>query len=95
MSGDLIIGLRLGAIGMSVTFVALGLLSLLMVLLLRIFPSESAARGNDRIKGGARADEDEKRREAIAVAVAVGVSLLESGDALVGRDPMLGKLLEK
>jgi Na+-transporting methylmalonyl-CoA/oxaloacetate decarboxylase gamma subunit len=94
MSGDLITGLRLGAIGMSVTFVALGLLSLLMVLLLRVFPSESTARENDRMKGGARAEDDEKRQEEIAIAVAVGVSLLESSRTQVKLDPTLGKLLE-
>lgn len=94
MSGDLITGLRLGAIGMSVTFVALGLLSLLMVLLLRVFPSESTARENDRMKGGARAEDDEKRQEEIAIAVAVGVSLLESSGTQVKLDPTLGKLLE-
>jgi len=94
MSGNLIIGLRLGVIGMSVTFVALGLLSLLMVLLLRVFPSESTTREKDQMKGGARADHDEKRREEIAIAIAVSVSLLERSSTLVYRDPTLGKLLE-
>jgi hypothetical protein len=95
MTSDLIIGLRLSAIGLSVTFLALGLVILVIDLLMRIFPSGRAAKAGDQRKIATSAlDLDEKRREETAVALAVGVALLENQGAPEERDPTLGKLLE-
>lgn len=96
MDGDLIIGLRLSVIGLSVTFLALGLLILVMVFLLRFFPdkSETEQTALDTITTEAE-DVDEQRLEEMAVALAVGICLLESSGALEYRDPSLGKLLEQ
>lgn len=95
MNSDLILGLRLSAIGLSVTFLALGLVILVMDLLMRIFPAGRVARERDQKQDVAGSgDLDEKRREEMAVALAVGVSLLEHRGASENRDPNLGKLLE-
>lgn len=96
MGSDLIVGLRLSVIGLSVTFLALGLLILVMVLLLRFFPDRS--QNGDEIppeEQNGIEDEDEQRLEEIAVALAVGICLLEEEGALEYRDPSLGKLLEQ
>jgi Na+-transporting methylmalonyl-CoA/oxaloacetate decarboxylase gamma subunit len=90
MTTDLIVGLRLSAIGLSITFLALGLVIVVMDLLMRIFPGGGVAREADEsVK-----DVDEKSREELAVALAVGVSLIEHQGAKIERDPTLGKLLE-
>ena len=95
MNSDLILGLRLSAIGLSVTFLALGFVILVMDLLMRIFPSVRPAKEGEAGKAAASApDMDEKRREEIAVALAVGVSLVEHQGGLENQDPTLGKLLE-
>ena len=44
MDSDLILGLRISVIGFSVTFLAMGLVILVMVLLLRFFPDRSETR---------------------------------------------------
>lgn len=96
MGSDLIVGLRLSVIGLSVTFLAIGLLILVMVLLLRFFPDKSEAEHSalERITTETE-DVDEQRLEEMAVALAVGICLLESSGALEYRDPSLGKLLEQ
>ncbi len=94
MSPELLFGLRLSAIGLGVTFVALGLLSLMMRGLLRVFPPEKAA-PKPSVEAPAAADDEERRLEEMAVALAVGISLLEREGSFVQRDPTLGKLLEE
>lgn len=96
MGSDLIVGLRLSVIGMSVTFLALGLLILVMVLLLRFFPDKSVTEQTDLDTSPTEAEDvDEQRLEEVAVALAVGVCLLERSGALEFQDPSLGKLLEQ
>jgi hypothetical protein len=94
MSTDLIIGLRLSGIGLGVTFLALGLVILIMDLLMRIFPASAVGEGDQSVamKAG---DLDEERRQETAVALAVGVALMEDRGVLEERDPTLGKLLEE
>lgn len=94
MSPEILFGLRLSAIGLGVTFVALGLLSLMMRGLLRAFPPEKAAPKTSGVAPAA-ADDEERRLEEMAVALAVGISLLEREGSFVQRDPTLGKLLEE
>lgn len=96
MGSDLIVGLRLSVIGMSITFLALGLLILVMVLLLRFFPDKSVTEQTDLDKRATEAEDvDEQRLEEVAVALAVGICLLERSGALEFQDPSLGKLLEQ
>lgn len=96
MGSDLITGLRISVIGMSITFLALGLLILVMILLVRFFPDRSAASEKDSKLDLTTAEYvDEQRLEEMAVALAVGICLLERDDALEYRDPSLGHLLEQ
>lgn len=93
MGSDLAIGLQLSAIGLSVTFLALGLLIAVMLILLRIFPGKNSAK---QIQAAEKSElDDEQRLEEMAVALAVGISLLEREGGMVQRDPSLGKLLEE
>ena len=92
MNADLMIGLRIGAIGLGVTFLALGLLSIVMRWLPRIFPPRKAVR-EVQLESTAEVGEDQHSEE-MAVALAVGISLLERENAFQKRDPSLGKLLE-
>lgn len=86
MNPEFYLGLQISLAGLLVTFLALGLLILLIRLLVWLFPV--------RVTTMAEGD-DERRREETAVALAVAVSLLEKDGDLPGRDPSLGKLLEK
>ena len=96
MESDLIVGLRLSVVGFSLTFLALGLLILVMVLLLRFFPDRSESSAVDPPGSPAKADDDDEQRlEELAVALAVGICLLEQEGDLDFRDPSLGKLLEQ
>ena len=96
MDGDLIVGLLVSVIGFSVTFLALGLLILVMVLLLRFFPVKSETEKTDLDTSPTQVEDvDEQHLEEMAVALAVGVCLLESSGAFEYRDPSLGKLLEQ
>jgi Na+-transporting methylmalonyl-CoA/oxaloacetate decarboxylase gamma subunit len=89
------LGLRISLIGFGVTFLALGLVILVMELLVRIFPGTLPVdSGSDSSHPGAL-DADEKRRQETAVALAVGVALLEDQSSLEAHDPTLGKLLEE
>jgi len=92
MNPDVLIGLRIGAIGLGVTFLALGLLSFVMRWLLRLFPPASAV--DEKPVVVPTEGEDEQRLEEMAVALAVGISLLEGQGTFDQRDPSLGKLLE-
>jgi hypothetical protein len=95
MSSDLILGVRISVIGLSVTFLALGLVILVMVLLLRLFPDKSETGRKDvDLVPATPEDGDEQAMEELAVAMAVGICLLERDGALKYRDPSLGKLLE-
>ena len=107
MGNDLIIGLRISALGLTITFLAMGLVILIMILLLRFFPARAVDRevAVDKKPAGTQAV-DEQALEEMAVALAVGICLLEqdgalaggampaSGDTPVYREPSLGKLLE-
>jgi len=89
----MIIGVRIFIIGMTVTFLALGLLLLVMRLLLRVFPvraeaSEPQAAPSAALATGAQQEE-------MAVALAVGICLLERSGSLHPRDPTLGASLER
>ena len=96
MDSDLILGLRISVIGLSVTFLAMGLVILVMVLLLRFFPDKSETGQEDPTMIPAEAEEvNEQALEEVAVALAVGICLLERSGALEYRDPSLGKLLEQ
>jgi len=96
MGVDLLNSLRLSAIGLSLTFLALGLLILVMVLLLRLFPDKSSAGQIVPELDSTKAEDDEEQRlEEMAVALAVSICLLESRNSLEYRDPFLGKLLEQ
>lgn len=91
MSSELIIGLRIFAIGFSVTFLALGLLSLVMRWLPRLFPNEETLQ--KPVEPSKNGNEDEQCLEEMAVALAVGICLLEHDSAFDHRDPTLGDLL--
>ena len=96
MDSDLILGLRISVIGFSVTFLAMGLVILVMVLLLRFFPDRSETGHEEPAKVPTEAEDvDEQSLEEMAVALAVGICLLERGGALEYRDPTLGRLLEQ
>ena len=96
MGVDLLNGLRLSVIGLSLTFLALGSLILVMVLLLRLFPDKSSDEQIvPELHPTKAEDGDEQRLEEMAVALAVGICLLESSNRLEYRDPFLGKLLER
>jgi Na+-transporting methylmalonyl-CoA/oxaloacetate decarboxylase gamma subunit len=95
MDSDLILGFRISVIGLSVTFLALGLVILVMVLLLRLFPDKSETGHREPELSPAEPEEsDEQAMEELAVAMAVGICLLERDGALEYHDPSLGKLLE-
>ena len=94
MGSDLLNGLQLSVIGLSVTFIALGLLILVMNFLQRAFPAKKAITIEEPVAPPSSADEDEQRLEEMAVALAVGICLLEREGAMGYRDPSLGKLLE-
>ena len=91
MSSEMIIGLRIFAIGFSVTFLALGLLSLIMRWLPRFFPNET--KPHQPIETVPTVIDEEQRLEEMAVALAVGISLLERTGSFDQRDPTLGDLL--
>lgn len=96
MESDLIIGLRISIIGLSVTFLALGLVIVVMVLLVRFFPDKHTT--GQRAPDLETTEEEaggEQRLEELAVAIAVGICLLERDGELAYRDPSLGKLLEE
>jgi len=96
MGSDLITGLRISVIGMSITFLALILLILVMILLVRFFPDRSATKEQDSNKDLTTTENvDEQRLEEMAVALAVGICLLERDETLEYRDPSLGHLLEQ
>jgi len=90
MTEEINLGLQLGIIGLSVTFVALGLLILVMKLLIFLFPA-NASTARHKVTGKTRAGDEEEK---MAVALAVGISLLEGSGELDFSDPSLGKLLE-
>lgn len=92
MANDLIIGLQLSAIGLTVTFLALGLLIGLMWLLLKLFPASKPKTA--AAQASKTETKDDQQLEEMAVALAVGICLLEADDAFQQRDPNLGKLLE-
>ena len=96
MASDVIDGLRISVVGMSLTFLALGLLILIMVLLMRIFPERKSETSPVPDNGDSATGEiGTNRQEELAVAIAVGICLLEREQALELRDPSLGKLLEQ
>ena len=78
---------------MSVTFLALGLLIAVMLILLRIFPAKKPTKQAQAAEPSEV--DDGQRLEEMAVALAVGISLLEREGGFVQRDPTLGKLLEE
>jgi Na+-transporting methylmalonyl-CoA/oxaloacetate decarboxylase gamma subunit len=95
MNEDLIIGLRIGLIGLGVTFLALGLLSLVMQGLLALFPAGTAKKDVPVAPVHVTAGGDEEEYERLAAALAVGICQLEREGALMTKSPSLGKLLEK
>lgn len=96
MGSDLILGFRISLIGLSITFLAMGLVILVMILLLRFFPDRSETGREELTMVTTEAEDvDEQALEEMAVALAVGICLLERSDALEYRDPSLGKLLEQ
>lgn len=96
MGSDLILGLRISLIGFGVTFLAMGLVILVMVVLLRVFPDRSEAGQEEPAMVQTEVEDvDDQALEEMAVALAVGICLLERGGAFEYRDPSLGKLLEQ
>jgi hypothetical protein len=96
MADELILGLRISVIGLSITFLAMGLVILIMVLLLRFFPGKGDQNQEEVTLTGAPAEPvNEQALEEMAVALAVGICLLERQGELARRDPSLGKLLEE
>lgn len=93
MGSDIVIGLRLSAIGLTVTFAALGILIVVMLLLLRIFPAKKPPAAELDETGSV--DADRQQLEEMAVALAVGISLLDRDSALMQQDLNLGRLLEE
>jgi Na+-transporting methylmalonyl-CoA/oxaloacetate decarboxylase gamma subunit len=91
MHPDLFLGLQISLAGLAVTFLVLGLLTLIIRLLRWLFPA-----GSQRLeKAGPQTGEmDEQQRQETAAALAVAVSLLEQHAAQPEQDPALGKLLE-
>jgi Na+-transporting methylmalonyl-CoA/oxaloacetate decarboxylase gamma subunit len=86
MDNDLILGLYISAVGLGLTFIALGSLILVIRFLVALFPQRTSAPANV----------EERRREEEAAALAVGISLLqEQAQPGQERDPSLGRLLEK
>jgi hypothetical protein len=69
--------------GVGITFIALGMLILIIFILRWIYPPE---------KNPFAADESEEKRRELAAAIAVAVSLLESGES---DRAVLGEILEK
>jgi hypothetical protein len=96
MENELLLGLRISALGLVITFVAMSLVVLVMVALLRFLPARGATSAEASPLDQARPEPgDEKALEEMAVALAVGVCLLELEDSSSHRDPSLGKLLEE
>lgn len=91
MDADMILGLRIGLIGLGVTFLALGLLGLVMRYLPTLFPVTKTGAPSPK----ATQESQQDHLEEMAVALAVGICLLEEEHALEQKDPSLGKLLEK
>lgn len=96
MESDIVTGLQLSAIGISLTFLALGLLILIISLLVKLFPESGASvpEDQDRVTS-IPAETDEQRREETAVGVAVAVAMLERENGKEYKDSSLGKLLER
>lgn len=80
---DLSQGLMLSLWGVGITFLALGMLIFIILILRWIYPPE---------KNPFAADESEEKRHELAAAIAVAVSLLESGESDLAK---LGEVLEK
>jgi Na+-transporting methylmalonyl-CoA/oxaloacetate decarboxylase gamma subunit len=76
-------GLSLTLWGVGITFLALGLLILIIYILRWLYPPE---------KNPFKADESEEKRREMAAAIAVAVSLLEHQGK---RNQDLGRVLEK
>ncbi|MFN2187761.1 MAG: OadG-related small transporter subunit [Candidatus Promineifilaceae bacterium] len=96
MGSELIDGFRISLIGMSLTFLALGLVILVMVVLVRLFPERSRTdRPTPPVSLIDDDKVDQKRREELAAAIAVSVCLQERDRSGEYRDPSLGELLEK
>jgi hypothetical protein len=91
MNPEIIIGLRIGVIGLGVTFLALGLLSIIMKYLPSLFPAKKTG---PAIQPKAEEISQDQRLEEMAVALAVGICLLEESHSLDYKDPNLGNLLE-
>ena len=91
MDSNLIFGLQLSAIGLGVTFSALGVLIGVILLLLNIFPAESKG----KIVKMEKPDEEDAKMEEMAAALAVGISILEKENAFEQKDQSLGDLLRK
>ena len=96
MESDIVTGLQLSAIGISLTFLALGLLILIISLLVKLFPESGASvpEDQDRVTS-IPAETDEQRSEETAVAVAVAVAMLERENGKEYKDSSLGNLLER
>ena len=87
MENEFLLGLYVSAVGLGVTFLALGSLILLIRVLVALFPPQkpSATPG----------DLEERRLEEEAAALAVSIRLMEAGTHdRKDRDESLGKLLE-
>ncbi len=91
MPTDLLVGLQISLAGLAVTFLVLGLLTLIIRLLRWIFPAASARPAPKEAQPEAMT---EQQREETAAALAVAVSLLENQPKRPDGDPALGKLLE-
>jgi Na+-transporting methylmalonyl-CoA/oxaloacetate decarboxylase gamma subunit len=91
MRPELLLGLQISLTGLAVTFLALGLLILIMRLILLLFSPVSRFSQPEPPAEGM----DEQQRQETAVALAVSVYLLEQHEKRPERDPSLGKLLEE
>ena len=91
MRPEILVGLQISLTALITSFLALGLLALIMHLIMLLFsPASRFSPPGPQLEGM-----DEQQRQETAVALAVAVHLLERNEGQPERDPSLGMLLEK
>ena len=94
MSSDLILGLRISVIGLSVTFLALGLVILVMVLLLRLFPDKSET-GRKDVESAPAMPEDGDEQAMEELARNLAMHIVAASPSFLSKEHVPKEILDK